>query len=96
MYIYIHIYICCHSKRKTEAQKIFLNPFTVCSSCKRKFDIYLFTDKETNRSYLFASILNGLSLSIPIPIEIPIHVPIPAYSRNVEVSKREIFLIIQF
>ncbi len=38
MYLYTYIYICCRFKRKTEteAQAIFLNPFTVFSSCKRK------------------------------------------------------------
>ncbi len=38
-------------KRKTEAQTIFLNPFTVCSSCKRKF-VFV---------YPFASGLNGFA-----------------------------------
>ncbi len=36
-YIYIYVYIRSRFKRKTEAQAIFLNPFTVCSSCQRKF-----------------------------------------------------------
>jgi hypothetical protein len=48
-------------KRKTEAQAIFLNPFTVCSWCKRKVVICLFVDQETNGSYLFANGLNGLN-----------------------------------
>ncbi len=39
-------------KWKTEAQAIFLNPFTVCSSCKWMFVIYPCVYKETNRSYL--------------------------------------------
>ncbi len=44
MYIYIHI--CCRFKRKTEAQAIF-NPFTVSSSCKQKFVVCPFVNKET-------------------------------------------------
>ncbi len=56
--IYLFIYICSRFKRKTEAQAIFLNSFTVCSSCKRKFVICPFVYEETNGSYLFA---NGLS-----------------------------------
>jgi hypothetical protein len=40
-------------KRKTEAQLIFLNLFTVCLSCKRMFVVYPFVDEETNRSYPF-------------------------------------------
>jgi hypothetical protein len=47
-------------KRK-EVQAIFLNPFTVCSSRKRKFDVCPFVDKETNRSNPFANRLNGLT-----------------------------------
>ncbi len=31
-------------KRKTKAQAIFLNPFTVCSFCKRKFVFSQFVD----------------------------------------------------
>jgi hypothetical protein len=31
-------------KRKTETHEIFLNPFTVCSSCKRKFVVCPFVD----------------------------------------------------
>jgi hypothetical protein len=45
---------------ETEAQAIFLNLFTMCSSYKRKFGICPF-DKETNRSYPFANRLNGLN-----------------------------------
>jgi hypothetical protein len=44
-------------KRKTEDQPIFLNPFTVCSSCKRKVVVCQFVDEETNGSCLFT---NGL------------------------------------
>jgi hypothetical protein len=37
-YIYINIYAAVsNGKRKMETQAIFLNPFTVCSSWKRKF-----------------------------------------------------------
>jgi hypothetical protein len=44
-----------------EAQVIFLNPFTVGSSCKRKFVICPFVYKETNVSYPFANRLNRLN-----------------------------------
>jgi hypothetical protein len=37
-----------NSKRKMEAQLIFLNMFTVCSLCKRKFVVFPFVDEETN------------------------------------------------
>ncbi len=37
-------------KWNMEAQVIFLNPFTVCSSCKREFVVFPFVDKETNRT----------------------------------------------
>jgi hypothetical protein len=37
--------------RRTKAQMIFLNPFTVCSSCKRKFVVYrLFSKKPAKLS----------------------------------------------
>ncbi len=39
-----------NGKRKTEGQAIFLNPFTVCSSCKPKFVVCPFVYKETNGS----------------------------------------------
>jgi hypothetical protein len=45
-----------NKKWKTEAQAIFLNPFTICISCKLKI-----VDKETNGSYPFANGLNGLN-----------------------------------
>jgi hypothetical protein len=41
-----------------KAQSIFLNPFTVCSSCRWKFFVCLFVDKETNGSYPFENGLN--------------------------------------
>ncbi len=50
-----------HGKRKTEIQAIFLNPFTVGSSCKRKFVVCPFVDEEPNGTYLFANGLNGLA-----------------------------------
>jgi hypothetical protein len=64
-----HIYIfsfciCCRFKRKTEVQVIFLNPFTVCSLCIRKFVVCPFIDEETSRIYSFAiglNVLNGLN-----------------------------------
>ncbi len=48
-------------KRKTEAPAIFINPFTVCTPCKRKFVVCLFVDEETNGSYPFANGLYGLA-----------------------------------
>jgi hypothetical protein len=44
-------------KRKKEVQAIFLNLLTVCSSCKRKFAVCAFADKETNVS---SRLQNGL------------------------------------
>ncbi len=40
---------------ETEAQAIFLNPSTVCSSYKRKFAFCPLIDEETNGSYPFAN-----------------------------------------
>ncbi len=49
MYLYLYLYnICCGFKRKTEAQAIFLNPFTVCSPCKWKFIVRPFVYEEIN------------------------------------------------
>ncbi len=47
---YIHIYICCRFKQKTEAQAIFHNAFTVCPS-SRKLVVGPIVDKETTGSY---------------------------------------------
>ncbi len=44
---------------------IFLNPFTVCKSCRWKFIICLFVYEETNGSYPFANELIGLA-QLPI------------------------------
>jgi hypothetical protein len=49
-----------------EAQMIFLNLFTVCSSCQWKFVVYLFVDEETSENYPFANGLNGLNGDLPI------------------------------
>ncbi len=38
----------CRLKRKTEAQAIFLNSFTVYSLCKRKFVFCPFVEEEAN------------------------------------------------
>ncbi len=46
------------SKRNTENN--FLSPFTVCSSCKRKFVVCPFSYEVINGSYPFANELNGL------------------------------------
>jgi hypothetical protein len=48
-------------KTKTEAQAIFLNPFTVCSSYERKFVVCPVVDIERNGSYPFATGLNGIN-----------------------------------
>ncbi len=45
-------------KWKAEAQTIFLDQFTVYSSCQQKFVICLFVDEETNGLYPFANSLN--------------------------------------
>jgi hypothetical protein len=52
-----------YGKRKTR-RLFFLNSFTVCPSCKRKFVVCLFVDEETNGSYQFANGLNGPCLSM--------------------------------
>jgi hypothetical protein len=36
-------------------------PFSVCSSCKRKFIVCPFVDKDRKGSYLFTNELNGLN-----------------------------------
>ncbi len=41
-----------------KGQTDFLNPLTVCSSCKQKFAACLFVDEETHGSYPFT---NGLA-----------------------------------
>jgi hypothetical protein len=46
--------MCCRCKRsktEIEAQSIFLDPFTVCSLCKRKFAVCPFAEKETKGIY---------------------------------------------
>ncbi len=48
-------------KQKMEAHVIFLNPLTVCSSCKQKFVVCPIVEEETNRSYLIATGLNGVN-----------------------------------
>jgi hypothetical protein len=57
----VYIYLCCGFKRKTEAQVVFLNPFTVSSLFKWKFVVCPLIDEETNGSYPFANGLNGLN-----------------------------------
>jgi hypothetical protein len=47
---------------KCEARAIFLNSFTICSLCKRKFVVSSLIDEEKNGSYPFA---NGLT-DLPI------------------------------
>ncbi len=48
-------------KQERKVLAIFLNLFTVCSSCKRKFKIYPFVGEETYGSYPFSNGLNGLN-----------------------------------
>jgi hypothetical protein len=65
IYIYIFIYVlCCRFtkkiKWKRKNQVIFLNPFTVCSSCKRKFVVCPLVE-ETNGSCSFTNGLNRLA-----------------------------------
>ncbi len=55
--IYIFVVVS-NLKQKMETQAIFFHPFTVCSSCKRKFIVYLFVDEETNGSCPFANRLH--------------------------------------
>ncbi len=43
--------------------RLFLSPFTICSSCKQKLVVCPFVDKETCESYMFA---NGLKRDFPI------------------------------
>ncbi len=50
-----------NGKQKMETQENFLNPFTICSLCKRKFVVCPFADKKTNRSCPFTNGLNGLN-----------------------------------
>jgi hypothetical protein len=46
-------------QKEIEAQAIFLNPFTICSSCKRKIVVCSFVDEQTNGTYPLANGLNG-------------------------------------
>ncbi len=55
MLLFQYIYV-----RKTEAQVIFLNPFTVSSLCIWTFVVCPFVDEETDGSYPFANGLNRL------------------------------------
>jgi hypothetical protein len=60
-----YIAICCHLKWKTEAQAIFLNPFTVWSSQKRKFVVCPLVYEETNKVIPFQT---GLTVLTDLPI----------------------------
>ncbi len=62
IHTHIYIYVFCNFKRKMKAQVIFLYPFTIYSSCKRKCVVSLFVDEETNGSYPCANGLNGLAI----------------------------------
>jgi hypothetical protein len=79
MYVYIYKYIYLYShlnfyatvsnvKRKMKAQAIFLNPFTVCSSCKRKLVFFRsLTKKQMEVICLQSTTVNGLDgLSVVI------------------------------
>jgi hypothetical protein len=61
METWIHGDINMEASNENGAQVIFLNPFTVYSSCKRKFVICSFVDEETNGSYSFVNGLKGLN-----------------------------------
>jgi hypothetical protein len=50
-----------NGKQKTEAQAIFLDPFTICSSYKQKFVVSPFVEEETYKNYMFAIEVNGLN-----------------------------------
>jgi hypothetical protein len=58
--IYIYAAIL-NGKWKTKAQTIFLDPFTICSLCKRKIVVCPVVDEEKNGNYPFAYGLNGLT-----------------------------------
>ncbi len=61
MYIYKYIYAAVsNGKQKNRSPVIFLNPFTVCSSCRRKFVVCPFVYEERNGS-LHLNRLNGLN-----------------------------------
>jgi hypothetical protein len=63
-YVYIYVYkytTVSNGKWKTQGLVIFLNPFTVYSSCKRKFVVCPFVDEETKGSHLVANGLNRLA-----------------------------------
>ncbi len=60
IYIYIYIYNAV-SNGKRKPQAFFFNPFTVCSSHKRKFIVSPFADEETNGNYPFPNELNRLN-----------------------------------
>jgi hypothetical protein len=54
IYIYTHSYIYAavsNGKQKTDAQVIFIDPFTIFALCKQKFVVCPFVDEETNGSY---------------------------------------------
>ncbi len=60
LYLFTYMYISAAvSNGKRKHRPIFLIPFTICSSCKRKFVVFPFVYAETNASYLFANELNG-------------------------------------
>ncbi len=65
-------------KQETEAQAIFLIWFTIGSSCKQKFVVCPFVDKE---SYQFANGLHGLNGLCPSMLGInrtppPLHITV--------------------
>jgi hypothetical protein len=49
IFIFIFIFICYCFTRKTKAEAVFLNPFTVFSSCKQKFIVCLFVWQRNKR-----------------------------------------------
>ncbi len=59
--IHIYLYLYAAVSKGMEAQAIFLNRLTVCSSSKWKFVVCLFVSEETNGSYPFANGINRLN-----------------------------------
>jgi hypothetical protein len=60
LYLYLQAAVS-NGKQKNGSPCDFLNPFTVGSSCQRKFVVCPFVDEKINRSYPFANGLNGLN-----------------------------------
>ncbi len=57
-----------HGKRKTDSQVIFLDPFTICSSCKLKFAVcsFVYVCKRTKRTCPSIDISPMLMLTVRV------------------------------